>query len=502
MKNLLYTIISLLTLLFAVFIFGDKLFFSPDNWEQEIADIGSASSPRAIDLTGDGVLDIVMGGGGREFAHTEYGVIAMDGQNGELLWSVPARNQVVGSPVFLDINKDGTPDVIIGGRTAILFAINGKTGELFWEFMPSYEGIDIVNDPSILNFYSPQLIPDQDGDGLMDILTAYGGFIKAPPTETDRPVGSLMVISSKDGSTLAKAAVPDGKETYMSPLVYDFNSDGELSLLFGTGGETNNGNFYKSSVQSVMDEDLSGAKVLANGRGKGFIGPAVLAHMNDDEIKDIIVNSVNGTVFCINGSTDEILWETNLGDEFEGYTSPAPGNFNNDKTTDFFVSYGHGIWPAIDFSYQAVIDGRDGSVISADTAGTFQYASPVTFDFNRDGKDDALVIINNQEEQTIGMASFNVYVNEMLVFDPHSETQFRFHQKKSGSNLGSTPLLTDLDGDGYHDIIYVYMNDPVNYYSFKSITIERIELDIRLDGPIRWGEYMGPRYNGVYIDSR
>ena len=438
------------------------------------------------------------GGGGREFAQTEYGVIAIDGKNGELLWSVPARNQVIGSPVFEDINEDGTPDVFIGGRSAILYAINGKTGDLFWEFLPSYEGMDIINDPSILNFYSVQFIPDQDGDGLKDLLTAYGGFIKAQPTETDRPAGSIIIVSAKKGSTLAKAEVPDGRETYMSPLVHDFNGDGELSVLFGTGGETINGHLYKASLQSVLDEDLTQAMVLAEGNGKGFIAPPVLVDMNGDQVKDIVANSVNGKVFCIDGDTDGVLWEANLGDEFEGYTSPSPGNFNNDNIPDFFVSYGHGVWPGIDFAYQVMLDGKDGSVISADTAGTFQYASPVTFDFSQDGKDDALVITNSKENQKTGMATLEIYVNEMLVFDPHNGTQFRFHEKKAGSNLGSTPLLTDLDDDGYLDIIYSYMNDPINYYSFKSIRVERIELDIQLNGPIKWGEYMGPGYNGIY----
>jgi hypothetical protein len=164
------------------------------------------------------------------------------------------------------------------------------------------------------------------------------------------------------------------------------------------------------------------------------------------------------------------------------------------------VSYGHGVWPAIDFAYQVMVDGSDGSIISADTAGTFQYASPVTFDFNQDGKDDALVIINDQEEETTGMSTIEIYVNKMLVFDPHNQEQFYIHEKKAGSNLGSTPLLTDLDNDGYLDIIYSYMNDPMNYYSFKSLRIERIEMDIQLDGPIKWGEYMGPGYDGVYED--
>ncbi|MCG2588022.1 outer membrane protein assembly factor BamB family protein [Rhodohalobacter sulfatireducens] len=500
MRTFILTALSIIVLAIVAFILKDWFFFTPDNWERQISDIGSASSPRAVDLTGDGVLDIVMGGGAREFSPTNYGVLAFDGKDGKILWNVASRNQVIGSPTFYDINNDDIPDVIIGGRTAILFAIDGKSGNVIWEHTPSYVGMDIINDRSILNFYNIQLIPDQDGDGLKDLLTAYGGFIKAQPTDTDRPIGSLMVISSKDGSTLAKAEVPDGRETYMSPLIYDFQGDGELSVLFGTGGETINGHFYKANLQSVLEEDLSDAEVLAEGRGKGFIAPPVIANMNEDNIKDIIVNSVNGKVFCIDGSTNEILWEANLGEEFEGYTSPSPGHFNSDDTLDFFVSYGHGVWPAIDFAYQVMLDGSDGSIISAHTAGTFQYASPVTFDFSQDGKDDALVITNGKEDETTGMSTIEIYVNEMLAFDPHSQTQFRIHEKNAGSNLGSTPLLTDLDNDGYLDIIYSYMNDPINYYSFKSLRIERIEMDIQLDEPIKWGEYMGPGYDGVYKD--
>jgi len=475
------------------------LFFTPDNWTQTIPEIGSSSSPRAADLTGDGVLDIVMGGGGHEFASTDYGVLALDGTDGSILWSVPARNQVIGSPDFMDLNDDGTPDVIIGGRSAILYAINGNSGELFWEYLPTTDSMDLVNDRGILNYYNPQFIPDQDGDGLQDILITHGGFIKAPPKELNRPPGSIRVISSGTGEQLAEVDMPDGRETYISPVVHDFEGNGELSVLFGTGGETINGHFYKASLNSVLDEDLSGAQVLANGNGKGFIAPPVLADLNDDGIKDIIVNSVNGRVIGIDGSSEQQLWEADLGSEFEGYTSPAPGNFTGDDTPDFFVSYGRGIWPIVEFAYQVMIDGSDGSIISADTAGTFQYASPLTFDFNEDGLDEGIVVINKKTEQsTGGITTLEIFVNEMLVFNPRTGDSYRFQEQKNGSNLGSTPLLTDLDGDGYLDVIYCYMNDPFNYYSFKELNIERIETDIAIDRPAAWGEYMGPNHDGTY----
>lgn len=125
-------------------------------------------------------------------------------------------------------------------------------------------------------------------------------------------------------------------------------------------------------------------------------------------------------------------------------------------------------------------------------------ASPLTFDFNEDGHDEAVVIINKKTKQQAGLTYLEIYVNEMLVYDPHNQNKYRFREQKTGSNLGSTPLLTDLDGDGYLDVIYCYMDDPFNFYSFKSFKIERIELKITLDQPVKWGEYMGPEYDGVY----
>lgn len=163
------------------------------------------------------------------------------------------------------------------------------------------------------------------------------------------------------------------------------------------------------------------------------------------------------------------------------------------------MSYGHGVWPTIDFAYHVLLDGRDGSILSADTAGTFQYASPVSFDFDEDNLDEAMIVINRKDQQPTGMTQLEIFVNEMLIQDPLSGNSSVIHETKAGSNLGSTPLITDLDGDGNVDIIYSYMNDPINFYSFESLKVERIEISIDVKhNPVQWGEYMGPQYDGVY----
>jgi outer membrane protein assembly factor BamB len=104
------------------------------SWEMYLDKLGTGSSPHVADLTGDGVLDIVMGMGGKENYPTDTGVVALDGTNGKMLWHLPARNQMVGSAIFEDITHDGTPDVFIGGRSAELMAIDGRNGKILWNF--------------------------------------------------------------------------------------------------------------------------------------------------------------------------------------------------------------------------------------------------------------------------------------------------------------------------------------------------------------------------------
>ena len=206
----------------------------PDRWELALNGILVFSSPRTADLNQDGIQDIILGAGAGEWMDTPVGILAIDGRKGDVLWHVEARNQMAGSPVFQDITEDGVADVFMGGRSAQLYAINGASGEILWEYLPYDPQTVYGEDTTILNFFTPQWIPDQDQDGFDDLLVSFGGFVRARPTETDRPAGKLMVFSGQDGEVLASAPMPDGKETYFSPVVHDFEGNGELTVIFGS----------------------------------------------------------------------------------------------------------------------------------------------------------------------------------------------------------------------------------------------------------------------------
>ena len=464
------------------------LFFACQNneWQSYIPQAGTYSSPKAVDLNGDGTKDVVLGAGGKkEWEFSENGVLAFNGKNGEILWKIPCRNQVVGSPIFQDITADGTADVFIGGRSAQFLAIDGKKGEVIWEFLPHVPEIDYLNDTSILNFFTPTLVPDQDNDGIKDLLVSYGGFVKAAPHETQRPVGYLMVFSAKSGKVLAKAPMPDGKETYMSPIIQVYDDD--LRVFFGSGGETISGNFYATSLSDIMDGKIQEYTTIAKGDQKGFIAPPVLADLNKDGEEDIIVNAFEGKVLAFEGGTFELLWEVNVGSEYETHAMPCVEDFTNNGEVDVFVNFGKGTWPAIESAVQILINGATGKYYFLDSIGSIQYASPVIF--SSKGKKEAQIIypINNKVPTNyapeLGLPEFT-YEVKLSVFNALPANHETIATQK-GINIGSTPLVEDLNGDGEQEIIFIINYIKNNPFVSEGITLKCIPYKFRALGKIQ-----------------
>jgi outer membrane protein assembly factor BamB len=464
------------------------------SWNSYLPDEGTYSSIRTADLNKDGVLDIVMGAGGKEEVHSDTAVVAIDGASGRPLWAIPGSNQYVGSAVFMDVNADQVPDVFIGGRWAQLSAINGVNGKIIWSFFPERTSVD-GSDGGWFNFTTPQFVPDQDKDGIRDLIIANGGDARAAPGDTKRPAGRILVISSQSGKLLANVAVPDGKETYMS-VVCEEKAANDVTVIFGTGGETLPGHLYKTSLQDIMKGDISNAVVLAHSETKGFISSPVLADINKDHISDIIVNAVDGRMLAIDGATDSLLWQVVLPGT-EAYTIPAVGFFNADSIPDLFANFAIGAFPRLNYSVRFMVDGATGSMLYRDTIPAFQYASAIVADLDGDGYDEVIV---NQSEMKKKQFE-NVYYSYLLAFDLMHKKNYPLGDTIKATNLACTPWIGDLDGDNTFDIIC----SSVQYQGVKfdlqrplGLMISRYQTGIAIKKPPRWGAFMGSRYTGNY----
>ena len=467
-------------------------------WRNDLSIIGSQSSPRTCDLNQDGTLDIIMGAGKNEYQQCNQGILAFDGKTGNVLWEQESADQVYGSATFNDVTDDGIKDVFIGGRSPHFKALNGKTGELIWE----YKHLDHENDSTLkyarYNFNNSVLVPDQNNDGIEDLLTVNGGNSKADPySEVNRFPGVLMIFDSKTGNILAADTMPDGGESYMSPLFFIEPSSNDSLIVFGTGGETIDGHLYLANLSDLMNKQLKNAKIIASEKGHGFIAPPVLADITKDGYHDIIAITHGSTAYAIDGKNHGILWQQKIKDT-ECSNSFAVGNFTNDDVPDFFTFVSKGQWPNSTGSLQVLLNGKDGSIAYVDSLGCTGFSSPVVYDLNDDGVDEAIISIN-EYDCAVGFAgnSPNDIRSKLISIDFQEHSYQVLDEAPGFKNVFSTPWIGDLDDDGYLDIVHCQYYHRGDLLSFLGMSIKRIDSPIKIRKEVVWGAYMNSKGDGM-----
>lgn len=467
-------------------------------WRNDLSLIGSQSSPRTCDLNQDGTLDIIMGAGKNEYQQCNQGILAFDGETGNLLWEQESADQVYGSATFNDVTGDGIKDVFIGGRSPHFKALNGKTGEVIWQ----YQYLDHENDSTLkyarYNFNNSVLVPDQNNDGIEDLLTVNGGNSKADPySEVNRFPGVLMIFDSKTGNILAADTMPDGGESYMSPLFFIEPSSNDSLIVFGTGGETIDGHLYLANLSDLMNKQLRNAKIIATEKGHGFIAPPVLADITQDGYHDIVAITHGSTAYAIDGKNHGILWQQKIKNT-ECSNSFAVGNFTNDDIPDFFTFVSKGQWPNSTGSLQVLLNGKDGSIAYVDSLGCTGFSSPVVYDLNDDGIDEAIISIN-EYDCSFGFAGKSpTDIKSKLISIDFQKHSFQILDEAPGfKNVFSTPWIGDLDDNGYLDIVHCQYYHRGDLLSFLGMSVKRIDSPIKLRKEVVWGAYMNSKGDGM-----
>ena len=439
------------------------------------------SSPRLVDLNGDGVLDVVVGHGselGGGPLNTSGDVVAHSGVDGTELWKVQARQDLVGSPALVDLTGDGVLDVVIGGRHAELLAIDGAAGTVLWQFYPDGGAREL----GWYNFYTPQVLADVDSDGTPDLLLSNGGDSTIFDTTTPRPAGRLLVMSGRTGEVIQWAEVPDGAETYHSPIVGDFG-DG-LTVVFGSGGETLPGSLWRVSLDALLAGDISEAQNLVRGEGKGSLAPVSLGDVSGDGVVDIVVMMFDGRCVALDGVTGGTLWTVKRNNT-ESYNTPALADFDGDGDLDVLASFHRGVWPAHNGALTVVLEGSTGAVLWEEESGILAASSHVAADLDGDGASEGLLSITVLGDEGLELELQLVDLEQPGWTTPVSGIL--------GNGIAG-PRLGDVDGDGILDVALGH----TSFYdqSEDAWGLSLYSLGVPVPDTIAWGGYLGTDADG------
>jgi hypothetical protein len=134
-----------------------------------------------------------------------------------------------------------------------------------------------------------------------------------------------------------------------------------------------------------------------------------------------------------------------------------------------------------------------------DSIGCTGFSSPVVYDLDNDGHDEAIISVNDFD-CSLGYASKSPQLmeNKLIAIDFFNKSVQILDQAKGFKNIFSTPWIGDIDNDGYLDIIYCQYYHHSDLLSFLGMSIKRIDAPVKIKKPVLWGSYLGSNADGIF----
>jgi len=363
----------------------------------------------------------------------------------------PTFRQVINMPVVVDLEKDGTPDVVIvtsdnfnAAQTAYLRALNGKDGVEKWG-----AAVDVYADA---NRVQPRMTPaaaDIDGDGFVEIVTgkAGGGLIAFEHDGTFKWSSRQADGVTPWSTALASATVAiadlegDGQpEVIVGGAVFD--ATGKLRFDGGAFFGANVSNYGAVSIVADLDgmmpqEIVSGKRALRadgstywdNGLTDGY--PAI-ADLDLDGTPELVVIA-SGTVRVQNPTTGDVLASVAMPGTGVG-GPPTIADFDADGVPEIAAAngtaysvfeYTGGAAPSLAVKWQ-----------QATQDGSSNRTGSSVFDFQGDG---AAEVVYNDE------CYFRVYAG--------ADGAVLYEVPNSSATIHEYPVVVDVDGDNNTEVV-------------------------------------------------
>jgi outer membrane protein assembly factor BamB len=231
---------------------------------------GFQASPLLYDITGEGVLDILIGS-------MDYYFYAFDGPTGSILWKSDIFDHFVrASTPLADIDNDGQEDIVVVDNHAEVRLYDAKLGTLKWS-QDIGHGVEAT-----------PVLSDVDGDNFDEIILFTIG---------EGNISGDAVVLNHDGSELWRSSAHT--YFYTSPTILDIDGDGLQDII---GGDSNDRTIvaYKGNDGTILwDTPLPGANWSQ--------APLVLADIDSDGEIEVIAGAAPN-LYCLNAFTGAVEW--------------------------------------------------------------------------------------------------------------------------------------------------------------------------------------------------
>ncbi len=353
---------------------------------------GSVSSPTILDLNNDGTNEIV-------FTRPDGSLDALYADGTQYMpgtFPVAMGGTITSSPAFADLDNDGTIETVLCMQSGQIRCISADGTDFF----TPYDNIGATR--------TNPIIADLDGNGSLEIIAVSQA--------------RELVILNSDGTTYSDTYPLNINESALAPsAVGDVNNDGTLDIVVAT--TSSNLHVFDSSTGA----ELTGFPV--NYDSYSLTGPT-LTQLDDDANMEIIVASTaTGEVHAYDDD-GSVIFERTLDDQVK--TSPVVGKVNG--------TVGEA---------QIVVISNAGTVYVMDENGNDIPNFPVSVDANVEsspilaglnGAGDATIIFGDNDGNLHGIKwNGQENINFPMAFE---------------SSIKSSPSVGDLDGDGQMDVVF------------------------------------------------
>jgi PKD repeat protein len=316
-----------------------------------IIDAGSYANPEFFDTDNDTDMDLLIGESGGRILHYENTGSSSAPQWSRLDFITDSNGSTIdagsfSAPAIVDIDGDSLSELFIGGSGGRLFFYRNIGTADAPELLLANSRYDLVG----VNRYAVPAVADIDGDADLDlILGEYDGKLYLFLNTGDATAPSWLgtgPLTDKDGNIIS--------HIYRAyPALADIDNDGDSDLFVGNS----NGNFFfYENTGSATDAEWTPMGLLTDLNNTtidiGSYSSLVLADIDADQDLDMLIGESGGRIYLIEntGTQSSAEW-TRIGwiNDADGsridvgiYSSPALFDIDADGDLDLFIAEYYG----------------------------------------------------------------------------------------------------------------------------------------------------------------